>query len=110
MTCDAAIAPNLHILDGDRLRCIGPAQVQPECCYRNVKFIDDMEGLDVHRPLEIAKELLDDRESRTWNKRADEEVPFVAFDPHLANLSLLGIHQINNWLGTLPHVYHPVVF
>jgi hypothetical protein len=83
--------------------------VQPQCRYRRVKFIDDMKGLDVDGLLEIVKELLDGGESGTPNKCANEEVPLLAFDPHLANLPLLGIHQINDWLSTLLHVYHPVV-
>ena len=44
-----------------------------------------MQGLEVGGLLESAKERLDAGKSRTWNKRADEEVFLSAFDPHLAD-------------------------
>ena len=77
------------------LRFIGPPQVQPQCSYRGIKLVDDMQRLDLDGFLEIAKELLDVGEGRAWNKLAQDEIIFMAFYPHLANLSLLGINQID---------------
>jgi hypothetical protein len=62
-----------------------------------------MQGLDVDGFLKIATELLDAGESRTWNKCTNEEVILLAFDLHLADVPLLRIHQVNDWLGTLWH-------
>ncbi len=92
---DATVAPNLHVPDFDVLRIIRPPQLQSQCSYRVIKLVDDMQRLDLDGILEIAKELLDVGEGRAWNKLAQDEVIFMAFYPHLANLSLLGINQIN---------------
>ncbi|MEE9147970.1 MAG: hypothetical protein V3U27_11310 [Candidatus Tectomicrobia bacterium] len=78
--------------------------MQSQGSYRVVEFIDNMQGLDVHGFLEIAKELFDAGEIRTWHKRTDDEIIVLAFDPHLANLPLLDIHQIDNLLGMFLHV------
>ena len=92
---DATVAPNLHVLDFDVLRFIVPPQVQPQCSYRGIKLVNDAQRLDLNGFLEISKEMLDVGEGRAWNKLAQDEVIFMAFYPNLANLSLLGINQIN---------------
>ena len=69
-----------------------------------------MQRLDLDGFLEISKELLDVGEGRAWNKLAQDEVIFMVLYPHLANLSLLGINQINYLLDMKLHVYDPVVF
>ncbi len=107
---DAAVAPNLHVPDFDALRFIGPPQVQPQFSSRVIKLVYDMQRLDLNSFLEISKELLDVGEGRAWNKLAQDEVIFMAFYHNLANLSLLGINQINYLLDVWLHVYNPVVF
>ena len=54
-----------------------------------------MQRLDLNRRFKLMEELLDVGERRAWHKRAGEEILFLSFDPHLAKLSLLGIHEIN---------------
>jgi len=51
--------------------------------------------LDLNRCFKLVEELLDTRERQAWHKRAVEEVLFLPFDPHLAKLPLLGVHEIN---------------
>ncbi len=77
--------------------------MQPQGRYRGVQFINDMQRLDVDGLLKIAKELLDAGESRTRNKRTHEEVVLLAFDPHLADVLLLDIQQINDGFSVLWH-------
>jgi hypothetical protein len=77
--------------------------MQTQCRYRGVKFIDNRQGLDVGGLLKCAKEWLDTGKIRPWNKRTNEEVLLLAFDPHLADSPLLVIQQINNLLSILLH-------
>jgi len=50
--------------------------------------------LDLNRCFKLVEELLDTRERQAWHKHAVEEVLFLPFDPHLAKLPLLGVHEI----------------
>jgi len=59
-----------------------------------------MKGLDVSGFFELSKEWFDGVESGAGDKRAEDEVIFLAFDPHLSNMPLLRIYQINDLLGT----------
>jgi hypothetical protein len=94
----------LYVSDLNGLHDLQAAQVQPQCSDCGVEVIDDVKGLDVNGFLKLSKELFDTRESRAGNKRAEDEVLFLAFDPYLANLPLPGIHQINDLCGTYLHV------
>jgi hypothetical protein len=63
-----------------------------------------MQGLDINGRFEIAEELLDARKSRPWHKRTVQEVLCLPFNPHLAKLPLLGVHQLNGLSDTSCHV------
>ena len=54
-----------------------------------------MQSLGLNRRFKLVEELLDTRERRPWHKRTGEELLFLPFDPHLAKLSLLGVHELN---------------
>jgi hypothetical protein len=83
-------------LDSDRLSGVSPLQVQTQDRYRGIKCLDDMQGLDLNCRFKFVEELLDTGERRAWHKRAVEEVLFLPCDPHLANLPLLDIHEIDD--------------
>jgi hypothetical protein len=68
--------------------------VQAQGSYRSIKGLNDMQRLDLNRRFKLVEESLDVGERRAWHKRAVEEVLFLPFDPHLANLPLLGVHEI----------------
>jgi hypothetical protein len=53
-----------------------------------------MQRLDLNCRFKLMEELLDVGERQAWHKRAGEEVVFLPFDPHLAKLPLLGVHEI----------------
>jgi hypothetical protein len=54
-----------------------------------------MQRLDLNRGFKLLEELLDIREGWPWHKRTVEEILFLPFDPHLAKLPLLGVHEFN---------------
>jgi hypothetical protein len=68
--------------------------VQAQGSYRGIKGLNDLQRLDLNRRFKVMEELLDVGECRAWQKRAVEEVLFLPFDPHLAKLPLLGVHEI----------------
>jgi hypothetical protein len=69
--------------------------VQAQGRYRGIQGLDDRQRLDLNRRFKLAEELLDVGERRAWHKRAVEEVLFLPFDSHLANVPLFGIHELN---------------
>jgi hypothetical protein len=69
--------------------------VQAQGSYRGIQSLDDMQRLDLNRCFKLVEELLDTRERRPWHKRTVEEILFLPFDPHLAKLPLLGVHELN---------------
>jgi hypothetical protein len=69
--------------------------VQAQSSYRGIQGLEDMQRLDLNRCFKLVEELLDTRERRPWHKRTVEEFLFLPFDPHPANLSLLGVHKLN---------------
>jgi hypothetical protein len=69
--------------------------VQAQGSYRGIKGLNDMQCLDLNCRFKLMEELLDVGERRAWQKRAREEVLFLPFDPHLAKLPLLGVHELN---------------
>jgi hypothetical protein len=68
--------------------------VQAQGSYRGIKGLDDMQRLNLNRRFKLVEEVLDVGERRAWYKRAVEEVLFLPFDPYLAKLPLLGVHEI----------------
>jgi hypothetical protein len=69
--------------------------MQAQGSYSGIQGLNDMQRLDLNRRIKFVEELLDVGERRAWHKRAVEEVLFLPFDPHLAKLLLLGVHEIN---------------
>jgi hypothetical protein len=69
--------------------------MQTQGSYRSIKGLNDMQRLDLNRRFKLVEEWLDVGELRAWHKRAVEEVFFLTFDPHLAKLLLLGVHELN---------------
>jgi len=69
--------------------------VQAYGSYRRIKGLNDMQRLDLNCCFKLVEELLDVGERRAWHTYAIEEVLFLPFDPYLANLPLLGVHEIN---------------
>jgi hypothetical protein len=53
-----------------------------------------MQRLDLNCRFKLLEEVLDVGERWAWQKRALEEVLFLPFDPHLAKLPLLSVHEI----------------
>jgi hypothetical protein len=51
--------------------------------------------LDLNRRFKLVEELLDVGECRAWHKPAGEKICFLPFDPYLAKLPLLSVHEIN---------------
>ena len=70
--------------------------MQAQGRYRGIKRFNDMQRLDLNRRFELLEELLDAGERWAWHKRAPEQILFLAFNVHLANLPLLGIDEIND--------------
>jgi hypothetical protein len=68
-------------------------QVQAQGSYRGIKGLNDMQRLDLNRRFKLVEEWLDTRERRSWHKHAVEEILFLPFDPHLAKLPLLDVHE-----------------
>jgi hypothetical protein len=69
-------------------------QVQAQGSYRGIKGLNDMQCLGLNRCFKLMEEVLDVGERRAWHKRAGEDLLFLPFDPHLANLPLRGVHEI----------------
>jgi hypothetical protein len=86
----------LHVLDSNGLAHVAPLQMQAQGRYRGIKRLNDMQRLDLNRRFELMEELLDAGERWAWHKRAPEQILFLAFNLHLANLPLLGIYEIND--------------
>jgi len=86
----------LHVLDSNGLARVGPLQIQTQGRYRGIKRLNDMQRLDLNRRFELMEELLDAGERWAWHKRAPEQILFLAFNLHLANLPPLGIYEIND--------------
>jgi hypothetical protein len=70
--------------------------MQTQGRYRGVKWLNDMQRLDLNRRFELMKELLDAGERWAWHKCAPKQILFLAFNVHLANLPLLGVYEIND--------------
>ena len=92
---DPTIAPNLHVLDRNRLSGVRPLQVQAQGSYRGIQGLDDMQRLDLNCCLKFMEELLDTRERRPWHKRTVEELFLLPFDLHLTELLLRSVHKFN---------------
>jgi hypothetical protein len=69
--------------------------VQAQGSYRGIQGLDDMQRLDLNRCFKLVEEMLDTRERWPGHKRTVEEILFLPFDPHLAKLPLLGVHELN---------------
>jgi hypothetical protein len=70
-------------------------QVQAQGSYRSIQGLNDRQRLDLNRYFKLVEELRNSRERRSRHKRPVEEIVFLPFDPHLAKLPLLGVHEIN---------------
>lgn len=100
---DIAITPNLHVVDRKGLSSIRPAQVQAQSRYRSIKSVNDMQGLHLNRRFKVVKELRNTGERWAWHKRAPEQILFLPFNLHLANLPLPSVHEINDVSNMLWH-------
>jgi hypothetical protein len=91
---DAAIAPDLDVVDFRALRTIRRAEVQTHAGNRGVQIINPAESLVVHGFLEGAKDTLHDGKRRAWYHLPDDQIALAALDRHPANDLLLCIKEI----------------